>query len=143
MQVLERAPATPPGGAHVLFEQFWLEKGPMSLPELPSADGEFVSLAYVLCGWQKVYMFPLHSPAGYLTLVLNNCFSITALDAVAYPCYQLCITMQHTSAAFINIGISIGSWYSRLVLTGQLCIFKPNMLIPLIFGGKQPVSWLV
>ena len=48
VQVLERAPAMPPGGAHVLFEQFWLEKGPTPLPEMPSADGEFLSLPCIL-----------------------------------------------------------------------------------------------
>lgn len=40
MQTLERAPVAPSGGNHVLFEQFWLEKGPTPLPDLPSADGK-------------------------------------------------------------------------------------------------------
>ena len=41
VQTLERAPAAPVGGKHVLFEQFWLEKGPAPVPEDASADGVF------------------------------------------------------------------------------------------------------
>lgn len=39
MQVLERAPVAPAGQQHVLFEQFWLERGPVALPE-HGTDGE-------------------------------------------------------------------------------------------------------
>lgn len=37
MQGLMRAPASP-GDSHVLFEQFWLERGPLPLPALGSDD---------------------------------------------------------------------------------------------------------
>lgn len=40
LQTLERAPVAPTGGSHVLFEQFWLEKGPTPIPDHPSADGK-------------------------------------------------------------------------------------------------------
>lgn len=39
LQILERAPAAPSGSGHVLFEQFWLERGPAAPPEAPTADG--------------------------------------------------------------------------------------------------------
>lgn len=50
VQTLERAPVAPPGGSHVLFEQFWLEKGLIALPDQPSADGElpFIETAAVV-----------------------------------------------------------------------------------------------
>lgn len=35
-KALSRAPAAPPGGGHVLFESFWLERGPLP----PPAGGE-------------------------------------------------------------------------------------------------------
>lgn len=40
---LRRAPPPPPGGGHVLFEHFWLERGPLALPGEPGgppAEGE-------------------------------------------------------------------------------------------------------
>ena len=37
--MLERAPVAPAGQQHVLFEQFWLEKGPFDLPE-QGTDGK-------------------------------------------------------------------------------------------------------
>ena len=37
--MLERAPVEPAGQQHVLFEQFWLQKGPVALPE-QGTDGE-------------------------------------------------------------------------------------------------------
>ena len=40
LQVLERAPAAPSGSNHVLFEQFWLEKGPGPAPEAATTDGD-------------------------------------------------------------------------------------------------------
>ena len=43
LQTLERAPVAPMGGNHVLFEQFWLEKGPTPIPDQPSADGNLPS----------------------------------------------------------------------------------------------------
>ena len=39
VQTLERAPAAPAGGKHVVFEQFLQEKGPAPVPEDASADG--------------------------------------------------------------------------------------------------------
>lgn len=52
VQTLERAPAAPPGGSHVLFEQFWLEKGPIALPDQPSADGKLPFIRTVASGGQ-------------------------------------------------------------------------------------------
>ena len=41
LQGLLRTPAEPPGGQHVLFEQFWIERGDQPLPEAGAeADGE-------------------------------------------------------------------------------------------------------
>lgn len=41
LQGLLRTPAEPPGGRHVLFEQFWIERGDQPLPETGAeADGE-------------------------------------------------------------------------------------------------------
>jgi len=40
VQTLERAPAAPSGSSHVLFEQFWLEKGPGPAPEAATTDGD-------------------------------------------------------------------------------------------------------
>ena len=41
LQGLLRTPAEPPGGQHVLFEQFWIERGDQPLPENGAeADGE-------------------------------------------------------------------------------------------------------
>ncbi len=37
-QSIFRTPPAPPGGSHVLFEQFWLERGPLPLPELGTED---------------------------------------------------------------------------------------------------------
>ena len=42
LQVLERAPVAPAGQQHVLFEQFWLEKGPFGLPE-QGTDGKLTA----------------------------------------------------------------------------------------------------
>jgi midasin len=30
---MQRAPTRPPGGAHVLFEHFWVEAGPLPVPD--------------------------------------------------------------------------------------------------------------
>lgn len=46
VQTLERAPVAPSGDSHVLFEQFWLEKGPIALPDQPSADGKLPMTIY-------------------------------------------------------------------------------------------------
>ncbi len=41
LQALLRAPAQPQGGAHVLFDHFWVEAGEQALPEqgAPGAAG--------------------------------------------------------------------------------------------------------
>ena len=59
LQTLERAPVAPLGGSHVLFEQFWLEKGPTPIPDQPSADGKLPvarSVAVVACAVKERWL---------------------------------------------------------------------------------------
>ena len=42
--IMQRVPAQPPGGQHVLFEHFWVGVGPLPLPDpdAPPPEGRFV-----------------------------------------------------------------------------------------------------
>ena len=50
LQVLERAPVAPAGQQHVLFEQFWLERGPFALPE-HGTDGKLLQPTPIKVSW--------------------------------------------------------------------------------------------
>ncbi|KAL3144109.1 hypothetical protein ABBQ32_003899 [Trebouxia sp. C0010 RCD-2024] len=88
MQTLERAPVAPSGGNHVLFEQFWLEKGPTPLPDLPSADGQ--GGQFVMTASMKAHLHNLARAAllGRYPILLQGPTSSGKTSLVAFLAAQ-------------------------------------------------------
>ncbi|KAL0028971.1 hypothetical protein WJX77_009058 [Trebouxia sp. C0004] len=88
VKMLERAPAAPSGSSYVLFEQFWLEKGPGPAPEAATTDGQ--GGHFVMTGSVKSHLHNLARAAliGRYPILLQGPTSSGKTSLVAYLAAQ-------------------------------------------------------
>ncbi|MEW5309894.1 MAG: hypothetical protein WDW38_001740 [Sanguina aurantia] len=137
-KALMRTPPAPPGETHVLFEHFWLERGPLPLPEGGrDADGggrKFVatpSVSQHLCNLARAVLIRKHP------ILLQGPTSSGKTSLVAYLAAQ-------TGHPFVRINnhehTELSEYLGSYVgdATGKL-VFRPGPLVTALQQGH----WLV
>ncbi|KAL0049173.1 hypothetical protein WJX82_008148 [Trebouxia sp. C0006] len=137
LKTLERAPAAPSGSGHVLFEQFWLEKGPGPAPEAATTDGQ--GGHFVMTGSVKSHLHNLARAAliGRYPILLQGPTSSGKTSLVAYLAAQtghkLVRINNHEQT---DLQEYLGSYISNE--TGQL-VFREGALVQAVRQGH----WLL